>query len=210
MSHYRNSQLHVDENYSYLFNLRPNIYKSWCLNTHVIPKSTDFIANKTNSKRLFSPLAVKGWGVQLYPYKRASEVNKRILRFRSQRDERHNNQSICPAAHLSFLHFPWLVFKLRQAPGPGNDVTLVNLSVGQGYTGCYFHGYIPRLGNVYGWVARDAARWLARRRQTPGQPSGGVTFLVGYLLISRQRFLRFYMIALENLKVILPRLSLLK
>ena len=29
--------IQVDGNYSYLINLRPNICKSWCLNTHFIP-----------------------------------------------------------------------------------------------------------------------------------------------------------------------------
>ena len=31
VSRYRDPQLQVAENYSYLFNLKPNIYKSWYL-----------------------------------------------------------------------------------------------------------------------------------------------------------------------------------
>ena len=34
VSRYRDPQLQVDENYSYLFILKPNICKSWCTNTH--------------------------------------------------------------------------------------------------------------------------------------------------------------------------------
>ena len=37
MSRYRDPQLHVGENYSYLSNLGPNICKSCCLNTPFIP-----------------------------------------------------------------------------------------------------------------------------------------------------------------------------
>ena len=33
----RDPQLQVGENYSYLFDLRPNICKSWCLNTQFVP-----------------------------------------------------------------------------------------------------------------------------------------------------------------------------
>ena len=51
VSHYRDSQPQVVENYSYLFNLRPNILKSWCLNTHFVPNNSDLIANKTDLKR---------------------------------------------------------------------------------------------------------------------------------------------------------------
>ena len=39
VSRYRDPQLQVGENYSYSFNLRPNIWKSWCLNTHFIPST---------------------------------------------------------------------------------------------------------------------------------------------------------------------------
>ena len=39
VSLYHDPQLQVDENYSYLLNLWPNICKSWCLNTHFIPKN---------------------------------------------------------------------------------------------------------------------------------------------------------------------------
>ena len=40
---YRDPQLQVGENYWYLFSLRPNIYKSWCLNTHLIPNTCNLI-----------------------------------------------------------------------------------------------------------------------------------------------------------------------
>ena len=40
---YRDAQLQVSENYSYLFNLTPNIFKSWCLNTYFIPNNCDLI-----------------------------------------------------------------------------------------------------------------------------------------------------------------------
>ena len=43
VSRYRDPQPLVGENYVYLFNLRPNIYKSWCLNTKFILNSSDFI-----------------------------------------------------------------------------------------------------------------------------------------------------------------------
>ena len=29
--------------HEYLFNLRPNIYKSWCLSSHLIPYNSDLI-----------------------------------------------------------------------------------------------------------------------------------------------------------------------
>ena len=41
VSRYRDSQLQVCKNYSYLFNLRPNICKSLCLNTHFVPNISD-------------------------------------------------------------------------------------------------------------------------------------------------------------------------
>ena len=34
VSRYRDPHFQVGENYSYLFNLRPNFYKYWCLDTH--------------------------------------------------------------------------------------------------------------------------------------------------------------------------------
>ena len=43
VSRYRDTQLQVGENYSYLFNLRPNICESRCLNTHFIPNNSDLI-----------------------------------------------------------------------------------------------------------------------------------------------------------------------
>ena len=44
MSRWRNPQLQVGENYSYLSNFRPNICKSWCLNTYFIHKNSHLIA----------------------------------------------------------------------------------------------------------------------------------------------------------------------
>ena len=44
VSRYRDPQLQVAENYWHLFNLAPNIYKSWCLNTDVVPDNSDFIS----------------------------------------------------------------------------------------------------------------------------------------------------------------------
>ena len=41
VSRYRDPQPQVVENHSYLFNFRPNIYKSWCLNSHFIPNNSD-------------------------------------------------------------------------------------------------------------------------------------------------------------------------
>ena len=43
VSRYRDPQPQVLENYSYLFNLRPNVYRSWCLNSHFIPNNSDLI-----------------------------------------------------------------------------------------------------------------------------------------------------------------------
>ena len=34
-------QLQVGEKYSYLFDLKPNIFKSWCLNTHFMLNNCD-------------------------------------------------------------------------------------------------------------------------------------------------------------------------
>ena len=42
MSRYRDPQPQVAQNYSYLFNLSTNIYKSWCLDTYSIPNNRDF------------------------------------------------------------------------------------------------------------------------------------------------------------------------
>ena len=39
---YRDPQLQVDENDLYLYNLWPNICKSWYLNTNFIPNISDF------------------------------------------------------------------------------------------------------------------------------------------------------------------------
>ena len=43
-SRYRDPQPKVLENYSYLFNLRPHIYKSWCLSSHFIPNNSVLIS----------------------------------------------------------------------------------------------------------------------------------------------------------------------
>ena len=41
VSRYRDPQLQVAENYSYLFILRSNIWKSWCLNTQLVADISD-------------------------------------------------------------------------------------------------------------------------------------------------------------------------
>ena len=43
VSRYRDPQPQVVENYSHLFNLRPNIHKIWCLNSHLIPNNDELI-----------------------------------------------------------------------------------------------------------------------------------------------------------------------
>ena len=43
VSRYLDPPLHVDENYSYLPNLRQHICKLWCLNNNFIPNNSDFI-----------------------------------------------------------------------------------------------------------------------------------------------------------------------
>ena len=43
LARYRDPQIQVCEKYSYLWNLRPNICKSWCLNTHFIANNSDFL-----------------------------------------------------------------------------------------------------------------------------------------------------------------------
>ena len=43
VSRYRDPQPQVIENYSYVFNLRLNIYKCWCLNSHFISNYSDLI-----------------------------------------------------------------------------------------------------------------------------------------------------------------------
>ena len=43
VSRYRDTQPQVVENYSYLFNLRPNICNSYCLNPHFVPDNSDVI-----------------------------------------------------------------------------------------------------------------------------------------------------------------------
>ena len=47
VSRYRDPQLQVAENYSYLLNLRPNTCKSWYLNFHFARNKNDLIGNKT-------------------------------------------------------------------------------------------------------------------------------------------------------------------
>ena len=54
VSHYRDSQLHVGENYSHLFNLGPTISKSCCLKTRVIPNNSDLKTNLKTTKVLIS------------------------------------------------------------------------------------------------------------------------------------------------------------
>ena len=44
VSRYRDPQPQVVENHSYLFNLRPDNYKYWCLNTHFIPNNSHLIS----------------------------------------------------------------------------------------------------------------------------------------------------------------------
>ena len=43
LNHYPGAQLQVGENYSYMFNLGPNICKHWCLSTHFISNNSDLI-----------------------------------------------------------------------------------------------------------------------------------------------------------------------
>ena len=42
-SRYRDPQLQVADNYSYLFNLNTNICKSLCLDTHFIANNSDLV-----------------------------------------------------------------------------------------------------------------------------------------------------------------------
>ena len=44
--------IHNLENYSYLFNLRPNIYTSWCLNSHFTPNNSGLIEGEMNHMAL--------------------------------------------------------------------------------------------------------------------------------------------------------------
>ena len=53
---YRAPQLQVDENYSYWSNLKPNIFKSWCLKTHFIPTNSDFIGYCRDSGERVNPI----------------------------------------------------------------------------------------------------------------------------------------------------------
>ena len=46
VSRYRDPQPQAAENYSYLFNLRSNIHKYWCLNSDLIPNNSDLIRLK--------------------------------------------------------------------------------------------------------------------------------------------------------------------
>ena len=48
MSRYRDPQLQVDENFSYLFNLKSNICQILLFNTHFILNDSDWSANETN------------------------------------------------------------------------------------------------------------------------------------------------------------------
>ena len=47
VSCYRDPQPQVVENNPFLFNLIPNICKSWCFGSHFIHNNSDLIANKT-------------------------------------------------------------------------------------------------------------------------------------------------------------------
>ena len=47
---YRDPQLQVAENYSYLFNFITNICKSWCLETHFIPNIAVIWSNNKTDK----------------------------------------------------------------------------------------------------------------------------------------------------------------
>ena len=53
-------QPQVIENYSYLFNLRPRIYKSWYLNSHFIP-------NNSRLMKLINPLTAKLFNLNFHP-----------------------------------------------------------------------------------------------------------------------------------------------
>ena len=46
VSRYRDPQPRVVENYSYVFNLRPNIYKSTYLNSHFISNNSDLFGSR--------------------------------------------------------------------------------------------------------------------------------------------------------------------
>ena len=48
VSRYRDPQLQVSENYSYLFSLSANICQSCCLDTHFIPITVIWSTNETN------------------------------------------------------------------------------------------------------------------------------------------------------------------
>ena len=55
VSRYRDPQLQVAKNYSYLLNLSINIWQFWCLDTHFIPNNCDFWStNKTDYDRQYS------------------------------------------------------------------------------------------------------------------------------------------------------------
>ena len=61
----RDPQPQVFENYSYLFNLWTNIYKSWCLNSHFIPNNSDLIGwYKNGLKRTF--VVISRQSVEIY------------------------------------------------------------------------------------------------------------------------------------------------
>ena len=47
VSRYHDPQPQVVENYSYLCNLRPNMYRYCCLNSHFIPNNIGLLKNKT-------------------------------------------------------------------------------------------------------------------------------------------------------------------
>ena len=43
VSRYRDPQLQVAENYTYMFNLSTNICKSWCLDKYFISNNSDLV-----------------------------------------------------------------------------------------------------------------------------------------------------------------------
>ena len=60
------AQLQVGENYTDLFNLRPNICKSWFLKTYFIPIPLRWSNNKTNLNGLAVINASKPFWIQSY------------------------------------------------------------------------------------------------------------------------------------------------
>ena len=64
VSRYRDPQFQVGANYTYVYNLRPNICKSWYMNTYFVPNNSDFTsANKTEYATLPT---LSAWGPSLH------------------------------------------------------------------------------------------------------------------------------------------------